>query len=55
MMKDALCLALILKYPDTLKPYTLYTHASQYGWVGVLTQSHTSIVDGKEITMDHPV
>ena len=25
------------------------------GWAGVLTQSHTSTVDGKEITMDHPV
>ena len=33
----------------------LYTDASKYGWVGVLTQSHTSIVDGKSITMDHPV
>ena len=55
MLKDALCSALILKYPDTSKPYTLYTDASKYGWAGVLTQSHTSFVDGKEITMDHPV
>ena len=30
-------------------------YASKYGWAGVLTQSHTSTVDGKEITMDHPV
>ena len=51
MLKDTLCSALILKYPDKSKPYTLYTH----GWAGVLTQSHTSTVDGKEITMDHPV
>ena len=50
-----LCSAPILKYPDTSKPYTLYTDASKYGWAGVLTQSHTSTVDGKEITMDHPV
>ena len=55
MLKDALCSALILKYPDTSKPYTLYTDASKYGWAGVLTQKHTSTVNGKEITMDHPV
>ena len=45
----------LLAYPDTRKPYTLYTDASKYGWIGVLTQSHMSTVDGKEITMDHPV
>ena len=55
MLKDTLCSAPILKYPDTTKLYTLYTDASKYGWAGVLTQSHTSTVDGKEITMDHPV
>ena len=55
MLKDTLCSAPILKYPDTSKPYTLYTDASKYGWAGVLTQSHTSTVDGKTITMDHPM
>ena len=55
MLKNALCSAPILKYPDTSKPYTLYTDASKYGWAGVLTQSHTSFKDGKKITMDHPV
>ena len=55
MLKDTLCSAPILKYPDTSKPYMLYTDASKYGWAGVLTQSHTSIIDGKEIMMDHPV
>ena len=55
MLKDTLCSVPILKYPDTSKPYMLYTDASKYGWAGVLTQSHTSTVDGKEITMDHPV
>ena len=35
MLKDALCSAPILKYPDTSKPYTLYTDASKYGWAGV--------------------
>ena len=55
MLKDTLCSAPILKYPDTTKPYMLYTDASKYGWAGVLTQSHTSLVDGKSITMDHPI
>ena len=55
MIKNALCSGPILKYPDTSRPYTLYTNASKYDWAGVLTQSHTSFVDGKEITMDHPV
>ena len=55
MLKDTLCSAPILKYPDTNKPYMLYTDASKYGWAGVLTQSHTSTVDGKTITMDHPM
>ena len=48
MLKDMLCSAPILKYPDTTKPYTLYTDASKYGWAGVLTQSHTSTVEGKK-------
>ena len=55
MLKDTLCSAPILKYPDTTKPYMLYTDASKYGWAGVLTQRHMSTIDGKEITMDHPV
>ena len=55
MLKDALCSALVLKYPDTSKPYTLYNKASKYSWAGVLTKNHTSIVDGKEITMGHLV
>ena len=55
MLKDMLCSAPILKYPDTSKLYTLYTNGSKYGWAGVLTQNHMSTVDGKEITMDHPV
>ena len=55
MLKDTLCSALILKYPDTSKPYMLYTDASKYGWAGVITQRHMSTVDGKEIIMDHPV
>ena len=48
-------MAPILKYPDTSKLYTIFTDASKYGWAGVLTQEHTSVVDGKEITTKHPV
>ena len=55
MLKDMLCSAPILKYPDTTKPYMLYTDTSKYGWAGVLTQSYTSVVDRKSITMDHPI
>ena len=55
MLKDTMCSAPILKHPDTTKPYTLYTDASKYGWAGVLTQRHISTMNGKEITMDHPV
>ena len=35
MMKDFLISAPILKYPDTSKPYTVFTDASKYGWAGV--------------------
>ena len=45
----------ILKYADTSKPYTLYTDASKYRWAGVLTQSHTTVIDGKSVTTDNPV
>ena len=54
-LKDTLVSAPILKYPDTSKPYTIFTDASKYGWAGVLTQEHTTMVDGKEITTKHPV
>ena len=50
MLKDTLVSAPILKYPDTSKPYTIFTDASKYGWAGVLTQEHTSVKDGKETT-----
>ena len=53
MLKDTLVSVPILKYPDTSKP--LFTDASKYGWARVLTQEHTSVVDGKEIATKHPV
>ena len=55
ILKQSLCAQPILKYADTSKGYTLYTDASKYGWAGVLTQAHTSIVEGKTVTTDHPV
>ena len=55
MMKDFLISAPIFKYPNTSKPYTIFTDASKYDWAGVLTQEHTSVIDGKEVTANHPV
>ena len=55
MLKDTLVSALILKYPDTSKPYTIFTDVSKYGWAGALTQENTTMVDGKEITAKHLV
>ena len=54
-LKQSLCAQAILKYADTSKGYTLYTDASKYGWAGVLTQAHTSMVEGKTVTTDHTV
>ena len=47
LIKDYLQEALILRYPDPTADYILYTDASKYAYVGVLTQS----IDGT----DHPV
>ena len=55
LLKSFLCGEPILKYADTSKPYTLYTDASKYGWAGVLTQSHTTVIDGKSVTTNYPV
>ena len=55
LLKETLCGEPVLKYADTSKPYTLYTDASKFGWAGVLTQSHTTVIDGKSITIDHLV
>ena len=55
LLKSYLCGEPILKYTDKSKPYTMYTDASKYSWVGVLTQSHTTDIDGKSVTTDHSV
>ena len=54
-LKEKLCAQPILQYADTTKGYTLYTDASKYGWAGVLTQLHTTVIDNKAITTDHPI
>ena len=55
ILKQNLCAQPILKYADSSKGYTLYTDASRYGWAGVLSQAHTSMIEGKTVTMDHPI
>ena len=55
LLKETLCGEPVLKYADTSKPYTLYIDASKFGWTGVLTQSHTTVIDGNSTTTDHPV
>ena len=55
LLKETLCGEPVLKYAVTSKPYTLYTDASKFSWAGVLTQSHTTVIDGKSTTTDHPV
>ena len=55
LLNSFLCGEPILKYTDTSKPCTLYTDVSKYGWAGVLTQSHTTVIDGKSVTTDHPI
>ena len=55
LLKETLCGEPVLKYADTSKRYTLYTDASKFGWAGVLTQPHTTVINGKSTTTDHPV
>ena len=55
MLKDKLCEAPILHYPDSSKPYTLFTDASKHGWAGVLTQEFETEVRGKVLKELHPI
>ena len=45
----------ILVYPDTKKPYTLYTDDSKYAWAGVLTQRYVHEIEGKDKEIYHPI
>ena len=45
----------ILTYPDPNLPYVLFIDASKYVWVCVLTQEKTSMIEGKEVKLLHPI
>ena len=55
LLKEYLLKEPILVYPDTGKPYTLYTDASKYAWAGVLTHRYVHEIEGKEKEIYHPV
>ena len=55
MFKEALIKEPILRFPDPNKPYTLYTDASKYAWLCVLTQQYTHDIDSKQIVVNHPI
>ena len=55
MLKNALITSPILKYPDPNKPCTLFTDASKYAWVCVLTQEYEHEKDGKTFIISHPI
>ena len=54
-LKESLCKAPILVFPDPNLPYTLFTDASKYAWAGVLTQQHEMKVKDKLVPTDLPV
>ena len=55
LLKEYLLKEPIFVYPDTRKPYTLYTGASKYAWAGVLTQRDVHQIEGKDKEIYHPV
>ena len=55
LLKEALIKEPILRFLDPNKPYTLYTDASKYAWVCVLTQQYTHNIDNKQIVVNHPI
>ena len=55
LLKSKLTEKSILVYPDLNKLYVLFTDASKYAWSCVLTQEYTHEVNGKKMTMLHPI
>ena len=55
LLKEALIKEPILRFPDPNKPYILYTDASKYAWLCVLTQQYTHDIDNKQIVVNHPI
>ena len=54
-LKEMLLKEPILKYPDSGKPYTLFTDASKFAWACVLTQEYEHEFDGKKRKILHPI
>ena len=52
LIKEYLCIAPILRYPDPSKPYVLFTDASKFAWGSVLTQEHP---DENGVMTCHPI
>ena len=55
LLKSKLTEKPILVYHDPNKPYVLFTDASKYAWSCVLTQEYTHEVNGKKVTILHPI
>ena len=55
LLKETLMKEPILTYPNPKFPYILYTDASKYAWACVLTQTLCKSMDGKEISVNHPI
>ena len=53
LLKEALIKEPIIRFPDPHKPYTLYTDASKYAWLCVLTQQYAHDIDNKQIVVNH--
>ena len=55
LLKEYLLKEPILKYPDTNRPYVLYTDASKFAWAGVLTQAYEHEFEEKKKVIHHPI
>ena len=55
MLKTSLMKEPILTYPDPSLPYVLFTDASKYAWVCVLTKEKTHVMEEKEVKILHPL
>ena len=55
LLKSKLTEKPILVYPDPNRPYILFTDASKYAWSCMLTQEYTHEVNGKKVTILHPI
>ena len=55
LLKTSLMTDLFLTDPDPNLPYVLFTDASKYAWVCVLTQKKTHMLEGKETNLLHPI